>query len=294
MKFSEPILTIAVLDFGKQVESYVCLKSIKEHVKVPHKVVFCDNGSIEDYPFEYLKEGLIDQLITNRDSNGLGIGTRDLFAAIFSPVTIYLQNDQYFARDLTEQDFVALTSNMGVTLENGQRVASISLAGSPCGEGVYSERAHLISTRFYKDMEREGLLGYHGAGKWHDGPWREAQIQSFYKQQNLTHWQPPVMPWVADNGVFALRDMGDGGVFIHRTDTKQCWVILPPKVKNPAYPKMNDEEFALCIKNEWPDGKIPEAELKDSFDCWSNTDLVKMQGDYIKDTRERFKRKVRS
>lgn len=293
MSYREPILTIVVLDFGKQVESYLCLQSIKRHVKVEHKVIFCDNGAVEDYPLEYLREGLIDQLIINRESNGLGIGTRDLFASTFSAVTIYLQNDQFFARDLTEQDFIALTGNMGATLPDNRRVGSISLAGSPCGEGIYSERAHLISTRFYKDMERSGILGYHGAGKWHDGPWREAQIQAFYKQQNLVHWTPPVQPWVADNGVFALRDMGDGGVFIHRTDTKQVWVIVPPKVKNPVYPKMTDGEFLLCSKNEWPDGKIPEAELKDSFVCWDQSPLVQMQDDYIRDARERFKTKGR-
>jgi len=288
MKYSEPILSIVVLDFGKQVESYMCLASIRKHVKVPYKVIFCDNGALQEYPVNYLKDGLIDKLIINRHSDGLGIGTRDLFAAVFSPLTLYLQNDQCFSRDFTEQDLVALSGYLGASDNGGPTIASISLAGSPCGKGIYSERAHIISTRFYKDMERNGILGYHGAGKWHDGPWREAQIQAFYKKENLTHWEPNILPWVSDNGVFALRDMGDGGVFVHRTDTKQVWVIVRPKTKNPAYPKMTDEEFKLCANGLWPDGKIPEQEIKDSFECWNNTLLVQNQAQYISDMRLRF------
>lgn len=292
MIYQEPILTVAVLDFCKPFESRLCLESVKRHLKVGHKVIFCDNGSGEDYPLQFVKEGLVDQLIVNRESTGLGLGTRDLFAAVFSPVTLYLQNDQIFARDFTEMEFVSLVNQFGAG-DGVKKVGSISLAGQPCGAGIYSERAHLISTRFYKDMERNGFLGYHGAGKYHDGVWRERQIQDIYAKENLVHWMPPTAPWVADNGVYALRDMGKGGVWLHRTDTKALWVIVPRVTKDAVYPKITDEEFETAKRGEWVDATVPSQEAKDSFHCWDETELAKMEKDYVEDLRARFRRKAK-
>jgi len=291
MTYQEPILTVAVLDFCKPHESRLCLESVKRHLKVGHKIIFCDNGSGEDYPLQFVREGLVDQLIVNRDSTGLGLGTRDLFAAVFSPVTLYLQNDQIFVRDFQEMEFVGLVNQFGAG-DGTRKIGSISLAGQPCGPNIYSERAHLISTKFYKDMERNGLLGYHGAGKYHDGVWRERQIQDLYAKEGLVHWMPPILPWVSDNGVYALRDMGEGGVWLHRTDTKALWVIIPPQTKNPAYPKLTDEEFETAKRGEWVDATIPSQEAKDSFHCWDETELAKMEKQYVDDLRERFRRKA--
>lgn len=293
MEYQEPVLTVAILDYCKPIESRLCLESVKRHIKFPHKVIFCDNGSQEDYPVEFLKQGLIDQLIINRDSMGLGLGTRDIFAVSFSPYTLSLQNDQLFGRDFTWEDFQFIASRLGSKLadDKNSEIASISLAGSPCGKNTYSERAHIIVTNFYKQMESRGLLKHYGAGPWHDGEWREASIQRIYKENNFVHWQPPVMPWVIDNGVYAVRDMKEGGVWCHRTDNKALWCIVNPIIKNPAYPKLSNEEFELAKNGQWLDGKIPEAESKDSFDCWSNTQLAKMEKEYIADLRRRFKTK---
>jgi hypothetical protein len=292
MTYQEPILTVAVLDFCKPHESRLCLESVKRHLKVGHKIIFCDNGSGEDYPLQFVREGLVDQLIVNRESMGLGLGTRDLFAAAFGPVTLYLQNDQIFVRDFQEMEFVGLVNQFGAG-DGTRKIGSISLAGQPCGPNIYSERAHLISTKFYKDMERNGLLGYHGAGKYHDGVWRERQIQDLYTKEGLVHWMPPILPWVSDNGVYALRDMSEGGVWLHRTDTKALWVVIPPQTKNPAYPKLTDEEFETAKRGEWVDATIPSQEVKDSFHCWDETELAKMEKQYVDDLRERFRRKAR-
>lgn len=292
MEYRDPVLTVCVLDFCKPYESRLCLESIKRHVKIPHKVVFCDNGSGEDYPISFVREGLVDQLIVNRESTGLGLGTRDCMNASFSPYTMMMQNDQLFARDLTENDFDALTSQLGKEVD-GKKIASINLAGRVAPVNQYSERGHIVFTTFYKQMERNGELGYHGAGKYHNGPWREAQIQAIYAEQGLIHWTPPTTPWVSDNGVFAVRDMGDS-VYCHRTDTKALYVIVPPIGKrNPVYPKVSEDEWNTILFNLWPDGKIPEQEVKDSFDCWSGTDLAKMEVQYVADLRRRFKEKGR-
>lgn len=290
LTYQDPPLTISVLDLSKPIETRLCLESVKRHVKVPHKVVLCDNGSRESYSLDFVREGLVDQLIVNGQSTGLGLGTRDIMNASFSPLTLMLQNDQLFARDLTEGDLNGLASMLGQQTPEG-RIASITLAGGATPRNVYGERGHIISTAFYRDMEMKGVLGYHGAGRYHDGPWRESQIQAIYASQGLIHWMPPVAPWVQDNGVYAVRNMGDegGGVFCHRTDTKACWVIVPPKTRNAAYPKVNDDEFEMMRLNIWPDGKIPETEIAHSFNCWGDTHLARMEVDYIKDLRRRYR-----
>lgn len=291
MTYQEPILSVAVLDFAKPIESRLCLESVKRHIKeIPYKVIFVDNGSGEDYPLEFVREGLVDQLIVNRESTGLGLGTRDVMNACFGQVTFMLQNDQELARDFTMLDFISLVTQFGAQTQDGRKVGSISLAGAPCGDGVYSERGHLVSTRFYKDMERNGVLGHHGAGPWHDGIWREAQIQGLYAREGLIHWTPPCAPWVKDNGVFAVRDMRKtgGGLWCHRTDTKALWNILKAEQFNPVYPKFTDEERRQMMFGEWPDGQIPEREKQDSFDCWSHTKLGQMEKEYVADLRRRF------
>lgn len=287
--YTEPSLAILVLDHRKPIESRLCLESVKRHVKVPHHVVFCDNGGGEDYPLQFVREGLVDQLIVNRDSRGLGLGTRDLFALTFAWWSLYLQNDQLFARDLTQDEFNAMTRWMGGRTANGRTVASISLAGSPCGDGVYSERAHLIRTSDYKGWEERLPLGYHGAGPHHDGTWREETIQRHYSVSHLTHLAWP-HPLVQDNGVFAVRDMKEAGLYCHRTDLKTLWCIRPPEVPilNPAYPKLTEEEHTAMVTGDWPDeGRIPELEREHSFDCWSNTPLGQQQDAYIADLRRR-------
>lgn len=292
-EYQEPILTVAVLDYCKPFEARLCLESVKRHVQVPHKVVFCDNGSNEDYPLTFVRDGLVDQLIVNRESTGLGLGTRDIMNASFSPFTLMMQNDQVFSRDLTQVDFDSLTSQLGQRTQDGV-IASINLAGLIASPNRYSERSHIVFTTFYRQMERGGVLGYHGAGRYHDGIWREAQIQEVYAAQNLIHWTPPTVQWAKDNGVYATRDMGDGGVWLHRTDNKALFVIVAPTgPKNPAYPKLTDTEYELAKKGEWQDGRIPEMEVKDSFDCWSGSELAKMEVQYVADLRRRFKEKGR-
>jgi hypothetical protein len=283
----EPELTITCLDYAKPIESRILLESIKRHVKFPVKVVFVDNGSNEDYSYQFLKEGLVDQLIVNKESLGLGLGTRDAVNAVFGPYYLMAQNDQLFGRDFTYQEFEHIKN-----LLESEHIMSVSLAGANCGPQVYSERGYIMKTQLYKFMEHRIPLGYAGAGKFHDaGDWREAQIQNFYKNNNLIHLTDyPQM--VIDNGVFAVRDMGDGGVWCHRTDLKKLWQITSVKKLNSTYPKFSEEERKfVSVYGQWPDGRIPEQEKAHSFDCWSNTQLGRMEKEYIDNLRVRFKNK---
>lgn len=269
--YTEPLLTVAVLDFQKPAETRLCLESIRRHVKVPHKVVYYHNGGSADYPYQLFHEGLVDTLIQTRVNNGLGVGTRDVMAASHSRYTIYHQNDQVFIRDLTETDFEAMTKVLSGSelLPGGSRsTLTISLAGSPCGEGVYSERSYLIETAMYREWEQRGLLGHHGAGPYHNGPWREAQIQAYYRHFGGWHFAWP-QPLVMDNGQYAVRDMREAGVWVHRPDTKKCWCVVPPKERNSVYPQFDSDEWDQALSPAgWPDGRIPRRELATSFIHW--------------------------
>lgn len=262
--YIEPSLSVLVLDFLKEEETRRCLESVKRHLLVPHRVIYLHNGPA-DYPARLAKEGLVDHLIQTKTNNGLGVGTRDLFAACHTWWSLYLQNDQYFARDLTEVEFDQMKGWMGGNDSRRRTIYSISLAGAPCGEGVYSERAHLIQTAMYKRWEDQLHLGCHGAGPYHDGEWREATIQRHYQCSNAVHsaWPYPV---IADNGRRAVRQNPDGSLWQHLPDTKELWLKRGPVKESYVYPRFTVEEWEQVIATQsWPDGQIPEIERAESF-----------------------------
>lgn len=265
--YEDPLLSVLVLDFLKEAETRMCLESIRRHVKVPHRVVYHHNGP-GDYPAVLLKDGLVDQLVQTRVNWGLGLGTRALFAATFSPYSLYLQNDQFLIRDYTEYDLGAMAALLDGPSGPGRRVVSISLAGAPCGDGVYSERAHLIRTDVYRAWEGAGCLGYHGAGPFHEGPWREEQIQTLYRAHGGVHMIWP-QPFVADNGSRAIRENPDGSLWQHYPDTKALWLLRGPVKQRHVYPRFTENEWTQVIETQaWPAGAIPEAERKESFHVW--------------------------
>jgi len=271
--YTESQASFLILDFQKPHATRACLESIRRHVRFPTKVIYLHNGEA-DYPATFLKEGLIDQLIMPRANGGLGLGTRDLFAACFSPYAIYWQNDQIMGRDFTQEELNCLIRRLTHHFNDpaddpNRQVRSVSLAGSPCGDNVYSERAHIIATHDYKDMETNVPLSHGGAGPYHDVLWREGQIQQIYRDSGWihdTHWPP----FAIDNGQTAERQNPDGSRWMHYPDTKQLWLLPGPPVKERfVYPKLTDAEWDEVIKTQfWPPGKIPANEVKDSFHVW--------------------------
>ena len=267
----EPRVSFLVLDFRKPNESRLLLESLKRHVKFDHKVIYLHNGN-ENFTYhqDFLNEGLIDQLIITRKNEGLGVGTRNLFAACFSEYAIYVQNDQILGRDFVEEELEFLINSLGRydMMENLPQIKSISLAGAPCGIGVYSERAHLIQTAAYRDLEFNHDMPNGGAGPYHDQPWREGYIQSLYKKFSWSHYIYPY-PLFIDNGQEAVRENPDGSVWKHKPDTKRLWLVRGPVKEKFIYPKFSDSEWESVLSTQsWPDGKIPENEVKDSFVVW--------------------------
>lgn len=266
--YTEPPVSFLVLDYLRPESARLCLESIRRHVKLAsYKVIYCHNG-VADYPHQFLKEGLIDELIMPRENGGLGLGTRALFAACFSPLAIYWQADQIMGWDFTQQDLDITASLLGqweFADQSGRRIASVGLAGPVCGDGIYSERAHLILNDTYRELERGIPLGAGGAGPWHHLPWREGAIQQFYRDNRLWHHtgQPPL---AVDNGRDAVRQNPDGSVWRHEPDTKALTLISGPVKERYVYPKLSDKEWEQVITTQsWPAGQIPENELKDSF-----------------------------
>ena len=272
LTYKEPELTIAVLDFQKPEAARLCLESIKRHVKFPVKVTYLHNGEA-DYPAAFLKEGLIDTLIMPRTNGGLGLGTRDLMAAVFSPYVIYLQNDQYIARDLGQTEFEDLKDLLDQMDRDGYVVKSISLAGPVCDtqeeRHIYSERAYIMRTDFYRKMEHNLPLTHGGAGPWAHVMWREEQIQKYYRDYDYLHFTD----WprlVQDNGRTAERQNPDGSRWVHFPDTKQLWLVSGPVKQKYVYPKFDENEWNFVIDTQsWPPGSIPENEKQHSFHVWN-------------------------
>jgi hypothetical protein len=262
MEHVEPELTVLVLDFRKERKTRVCLESVRKYLQCSHKIVYLHNGAGPEYPYELFREGLVDQIIQTRTNGGLAVGTRDLFAASFSPWSFYLQNDQYLTRTFTQEEFDEIKSMFGQTLQNPQNgslwtVKSVDLAGGMAGLHTYSERAHIIETEFYKQMERTGL-NYRGAGPYHAAPWRERQIQDFYREQKFLHYTY-AKPLVFDNGDTSVRENPDGSVWEHNVDTNAVRLVTGP-VKEPSdYPPFTAAEWSEILKTQaWPKWQVPE------------------------------------
>lgn len=266
--YREPFISVLVLDYKKPEATKLLLESLRRHIKFDYKIIYLHNGKSEDYGYQYFKDGLIDQFIQTKDNNGLGVGTRDLFAASFSEYSMYVQNDQILGRDFTREELDHVMKHMYASY-NGNVINSISLAGDVCGNQKYSERAHIIRTDFYKTLETHKALGYHGAGPFHDGEWREAQIQAVYAANKLIHY-PYGNPIFIDNGREAIRQNPDGSEWKHYPDTKGLFLLKGPVKEKYVYPKFTDEEWSRVIETQsWPDGQIPQNEIKDSFHVWN-------------------------
>jgi hypothetical protein len=257
----EPALTYLVLDFLREDETRRCLESIRHHTKFEHKVIYLHNGPAE-YPARFLAEGLADTLIQTKKNTGLGIGTRDLFAASFSRYSFYLQNDQFLNRDFTRAEFDELIGLIGreyISPEDGTTwtVASVDLAGGVWGIHNYTERAHLMPTAFYKEMEVSGMLSHYGAGPYDDGPWREEQIQQFYKREKFLHYTYENR-FITNFGHRTVRENVDGSLWEMEPDTKRLTLVRGPVKEKASWPRLTDAEWEEVLRTQhWPDGTVP-------------------------------------
>ena len=277
-----PELSVLVLDFNKEFETRLCLNSIKKYLKVPHKVILLDNGAAEDYCWQIYKEDLCDVLISKKRGGGGGYGQTDLIRFCDTIFFLFVQNDQYLQYPIDENTFDQFKN----LLDNGY--SCVDLNGDQSGRGAWTDRAHLMKTEVFNSL---GPFPNGGPGEFHGQRWNENYLQEVFETRGLkiAHINPK---FFQDFGIYSLRDMGEGGVFLHRTDTKQCFVIVPPKVRNFCYPNVTNEEFNIMRDGLWEDGRIPKKEKIHSFNCWGSLDIAQREREYVDKVRERFKNKV--
>lgn len=279
--YSEPELTVAILAFQRDEATQACLESVRRHVKVPHRVHLYHNGPdigpeshSESYFYYHL--GYVDLFLQSRQNDGLGVGTRNLMASVSTPLFLLLQHDQVLARDFHQDELDAINHTIlpfvpALGKRYSRAVASVGLAGPVAGVEVYSERAGIMRTAFYRQMEQAIPLSPGGAGPWSHLAWREGQIQAHYRNHGLVHhtsWPPLVL----DRGVWTIRDNPDGSRLHMRTDTKALWWETPPTDRY-VFPEMSPLEWDSAIMGQWVGGTIPEAYLGrpgGSFNCWGD------------------------
>jgi len=252
-------ISFLLLDYNRPEEARLCLESIKKNCsEIKYKVYFLDNGSDENYARKFLDEGLIDHLIQNKKNNGCGFGTIQLFQACDTEYAFYVQVDQYMISELLPRDI----DDFRRALED-EKVGHIDVAGNQ-GNGVYSERALFTSVSFYNSIPKEGG----GPGPYCHLKWSEESVQDHYKDNEIHFLTTPLI--FKNNGKWSERQGICGAKYRHRTDTKQLWMLSPPSVKY-DYPNFSDREWDEVLKTgTWIGGKIPENELKHSFNCFGD------------------------
>lgn len=251
--YTEPQVSALVLDFRKEAESRACLESVRRHLKVPHKIVYLDNGGGEDYPWQLYREGLCDVLISKRVGRGGGFGQTDLFRWCDTPYAIFVQNDQQMVMDITPEGF----DLMRQALAGPYRC--VDLNGDQSGKGIWTDRAHLVETAFFNSL---GPFPNGGPGL-DAQPWNEAYLQRVFAERgyHIAHVRPAVF---ADCGRISVREAGDG-LYSHECDTKRLTVLRQPTYRTATYPPLSSTEWDLVLAGQWVNGTVPEAWRAHSF-----------------------------
>ena len=256
--YTEPQVSFLVLEYLKESETRACLESLDRHVKFPHKVVLLDNGGAQDYIWKFYQEGLCDVVISKRVGRGGGFGQTDLFRWCDTPWAVFVQNDQELLYDIDEQAFNQLT----LALNGGFHC--VDLNGDQSRKGIWTDRAHMIKTDFFNSL---GPFPNGGPGD-DARPWNEAYLQRVFAERGykIAHVKPALFE---DCGKWSVREAG-GGIFRHRCDTKQMFIVQPPTHRSEVYPPFNDSEWGLALAGCWIDGTIPEAWKPHSFRHWKD------------------------
>lgn len=256
---SNILSSFLVLDYCKLEETFNCLNSIKKYALFPHKTILLDNGGNQDYSWDFYKAGLCDVLITNKNGLGGGAGQTDLFRFCDTPYAYFIQNDQELIRPIQEGDndkFIEL-------LEADYK--QIELAGDQSGRGVWSDRAHFISTTFFNSLSPFPLGG---PGIWGDKRWNENYMQEVFAVNNykIAH----LGYWFKDCGRISIRTNPDGSKWEIRPDTKEVRLVNGPVIEKFVFPEFTEEEwFGVLETQSWPEWKIPANLEKHSFHVWN-------------------------
>ena len=252
----ESKVTFLVLDYKKEKETRDCLLSIKKYAKINHQIIYLDNGSNEDYPYHIYKDGLCDIFISKNKGNGGGFGQTDLIRFCNTEYFFFIQNDQELIIEINSE-----TLNTFINLLKTYNC--IDLNGNQSNKGIWTDRAHFMKTKTFND-----LAPFPNGGPGNElFQYNEGYIQEKFLEKNysICHISPL---FFKNNGAFSIREIEDG-IFKHKTDTKQLWIIKTPTKRSSVFPPFSDEEWNKVINNQWVNGDIPIKWLKHSFKYWN-------------------------
>lgn len=256
--YIKPDLSVLVLSFRRPSETRECLESIRNHVKIPYNLIYLENGGASDYAWELHKEGLCDVLISKWQGYGGGMGQIDIFRYCNTEYALFVQSDQTMEYDLTQDTFSTFVELL-------KTHECIDLNGDQSRKGIWTDRAHMVRTKLLNNMDLEKNAGF-GPGR-DDGKWNEQYIQEVFANNNykISHIRPVMFK---DNGKWSTREAGDG-LFQHRCDTKEMYIIKYPTYKTEVYPPFDESEWKLVLSGKWVDGTIPNKWKPHSFKFWN-------------------------
>ncbi len=259
------IVSFLVLDFRKPYETRVCLESIRAKAKVPHQIIYMDNGSCDEYPYGFAQEGLCDILISKRVGRGGGVGQTDLFRYCDTQYAYFVQSDQILKHDITpevQQRFIRALS----TPELGFRC--VDLNGDQSQSGRWTDRAHFIDVSWFNSL---APFPNGGPGPMHTERWNENYLQEVFDKLGnpIVHVRPT---FFADNGVTTVRELPCGGIVSMRTDTKAVEWLRVPKAPY-VFPEHTPDEWETVMAGNWRAGTVPSIYLErgQSFNHWTTT-----------------------
>ena len=255
-------LTIGILDFCQEQESRRALEALKKNLEFKAHILFIDNGTPQGYSQKFLDEGLVDELVINKENSGCGPATVQMYDICKTPYLLYHQSDQEL-----EVHFAAETlTRLLKMLEDGE-YQCIDLAGNQ-GGGNFSERANIMNVDFYRHIPK-GTLG--GPGITNAEKYVEQWVQEYFKDNGFKIWHGYAF---ADRGYYSVRQLGkdDPCILKHHCWTKEMWVLTePPKKKYEVYPNLTEDEWIDMLLGQWPRwedgarGRIPEEDKPNSF-----------------------------
>jgi hypothetical protein len=254
-------LSFLLLDYNRPNELNMVLNSIKSHVKLNYQIIVHANGGEQNYHIDLYKNNLITKLILNKENNGAGFGSIDLFNYCNTDYAFYIEGDQTFIRDFTKEELNLWKSK--IEKDNYEFISPIGNAT----QGEFSQRAFFTKTLFYRQLSLNMPCG--GPGPYCEKNTNENFTQKYLLNTNKLYNVNP--PLCTDMGCFSRCINPDKSEWLHRTDTKQHWLIKGPVKEKYVYPQFNEEEWEKILNQQEWNGEIPEKLKTCSFVYWNVT-----------------------
>lgn len=248
-----------ILDYNRPNELQMVIESIKKHVKLNYQIIVHANGGKQDYHYDLYQRNIINKLILNKENNGAGYGSVDLFNYCNTKYAFYIEGDQVIVRDFHKDEFNTWVSK--IEKENYEFISPVGMAT----QGNFTQRAFFTDTMLYRELAKNMPCG--GPGPYSDKDTNENFTQQYLQKNNkLVNINPPLC---LDMGCFSYNINPDGSEWLHRTDTKEHWLVKGPVVSKHPYPQFNDSEWQSVLNTQLWNGGIPEKLKECSFKHWN-------------------------